>query len=386
MTCRCDASQRNDDASIDCRAQRRGQEGAGGDRREAIRMQALAFGFDVAGFTGPEPDPRDARNLARYLAEGRHGTMAWMARNADRRADPLVLWPQVRSIICLGVNYGPAEDPLSVHEEAERGAISVYARGRDYHDVLKKRLKAFARWLADTHACAVKVFVDTAAVMEKPLAMRAGLGWIGKHTNLVSRQFGSWLFLGEVFTTLDLPPDREEPDHCGSCDACLRACPTGALDQPYRIDPRRCISYLTIEHEGDIEPELAAAFGNRIYGCDDCLAACPWNKYANSTRHADLRPRAALVAPKLAHLATLDEEGFRTRFSGTAIKRSGHARMLRNVRTAMMNAVPTLPARPTPSGTPRTRPTPVPQEGGLNRGYEIKPEMVTGAGRTPRMS
>jgi epoxyqueuosine reductase len=306
--------------------------------REAIRSRALECGFDVVGFASAEANPEDAHNLRRYLAEGRHGDMAWMARTAERRADPKALWPEARSIICLGVNYGPAEDPRRVHGEAERGAISVYARGRDYHEVLKKRLKRFAGWLAQTHGCAVKVFVDTAAVMEKPLAMRAGLGWIGKHTNLVSRRFGSWLFLGEVFTTLELPADPPEVDHCGTCDACLRACPTGALPEPYRIEPRRCISYLTIEHEGAIAPEIARAFDNRIYGCDDCLAACPWNKFAVPTPHTALQARADLLAPKLAELTDLDEASFRTRFSGTAVKRSGRDRMVRNVRIAVDNA------------------------------------------------
>jgi epoxyqueuosine reductase len=310
---------------------------------EAIRETARAFGFDDVGFARAAADPEDGRHLARYLAEGRHGDMQWMARTIERRADPRVLWPEARSIVCVGVNYGPADDPCAVHGEPDRGAISVYARGRDYHDVLKKRLKAFGRWLAETHHCAVKVFVDTAPVMEKPLAMRAGIGWIGKHTNLVSRRFGSWLFLGEVFTTLDLTPDAPEPDHCGSCDACLRACPTGALPEPYRIEPRRCISYLTIEHAGDIPPELAALFGNRIYGCDDCLAACPWNKFARPSPHPELSPRSDLAAPHLTELASLDEPGFRHRFAGTAIKRSGHARVGRNVRVALANSAPRTP-------------------------------------------
>jgi epoxyqueuosine reductase len=306
--------------------------------KEAIRTRALEFGFDAAGFARAEADPQDARNLDQYLAEGRHGDMRWMARTAERRADPKALWPEARSVICLGVNYGPPKDPRSVPGQPDRAEISVYARGCDYHDVLKKRLKAFAGWLAEAHACEVKIFVDTAPVMEKPLAMRAGLGWIGKHTNLVSRRFGSWLFLGEVFTTLELPADMPELDHCGSCDACLRACPTGALPDPYRIEPRRCISYLTIEHEGDIAPELASSFGNRIYGCDDCLAACPWNKFASPTPHVELHARPDLAAPRLAALAELEEAAFRARFSGTAIKRSGLGRMLRNVRVAVDNA------------------------------------------------
>lgn len=306
--------------------------------KEAIRTRAHDFGFDVVGFTQAEAGDEDSGHLRQYLSEGRHGDMDWMARNAERRPDPQALWSQARTIICLGVNYGPVGDPRTVHGEPDRGAISVYARGRDYHDVLKKLLKAFARWLAESHDCGVRVFVDTAPVMEKPLAMRAGLGWIGKHTNLVSRLFGSWLFLGEVFTTLELPVDAPEVDHCGSCDACVQACPTGALAEPYRIEPRRCVSYLTIEHKGEISPDLSGALGNRIYGCDDCLAACPWNKFATPTGHIEFHPRADLTAPKLADLATLDEVAFRARFSRTAIKRIGWDRMLRNLRIAMGNA------------------------------------------------
>jgi epoxyqueuosine reductase len=308
------------------------------DIQEVIRARAQGFGFDAVGFTSAEAGPDDSSHLRQYLAEGRHGDMDWMARNVERRSDPKVLWPEARTIVCLGVNYGPSEAALAVREEADRGAISVYARGRDYHDVLKKRLKRFARWLGESYDCGVKVFVDTAPVMEKPLAMRAGLGWIGKHTNLVSRRYGSWLFLGEVFTTLELPADAPEVDHCGSCDACVRACPTGALNEPYRIEPRRCVSYLTIEHKGDIPLALASAFGNRIYGCDDCLAACPWNKFATPTEHSELRPRADLAAPKLAELATLDDVAFRARFSRIAIKRIGHAGLLRNIRIAINNA------------------------------------------------
>jgi epoxyqueuosine reductase len=309
--------------------------------KEVIRARAHEFGFDAVGFTSAEAGPEDSRHLRQYLAEGRHGDMDWMARNVERRSDPKALWPEAKTIVCLGVNYGPAEDPLAVREEADHGAISVYARGRDYHDVLKKRLKRFARWFGASYGCGVKIFVDTAPVMEKPLATRAGLGWIGKHTNLVSRRYGSWLFLGEVFTTLELPADAPETDHCGSCDACVRACPTGALAEPYRLEPRRCVSYLTIEHKGDIPPELASAFGNRVYGCDDCLAACPWNKFATPTEHSDLRPRADLATPKLAELATLDDVAFRARFSHVAIKRIGNARLLRNVRIAINNATST---------------------------------------------
>jgi epoxyqueuosine reductase len=306
--------------------------------KDVIRARAQEYGFDAVGFTSAEAGPDDADHLRQYLAEGRHGDMDWMARNVERRSDPKALWPEAKTIVCLGVNYGPVGNPRAVHGQPDRGAISVYARGRDYHDVLKKRLKRFARWLGGSYDCDVKVFVDTAPVMEKPLAMRAGLGWIGKHTNLVSRRYGSWLFLGEVFTTLELRADAPELDHCGSCDACVRACPTGALDEPYRIEPRRCVSYLTIEHKGDIPPELARAFGNRVYGCDDCLSACPWHKFATPTDHSDLRPRADLAAPRLAELAALDDVTFRTRFGRTAIKRIGNDRMLRNVRIAIENA------------------------------------------------
>jgi epoxyqueuosine reductase len=322
-----------------------------------IRARAHTFGFDAVGIARAQADAGDHRNLAQYIAERRHGDMDWMARDIDRRADPRVLWPEARSIICVGVNYGPAGDPLCVHDEPDRGAISVYARGRDYHDVVKKRLKAFARWVASSYDCEAKVFVDTAAVMEKPLAMRAGLGWIGKHTNLVSRRFGSWLFLGEVFTTLDLVPDPPEVDHCGSCDACVRACPTDALREPYRIDPRRCIGYLTVEHKGAVPPDMAESFGNRIFGCDDCLAACPWNKFAKPTPHVELRPRSDLAAPRLSDLARLDEEQFRRLFAGTAIRRTGHQRMMRNVRIATHNQKSTTgQTRPDQPRSARTKP------------------------------
>lgn len=305
--------------------------------KEEIRAQALSLGFDVCGFAGARADARDGANLRQYLEEGRHGEMEWMARTAERRVAPQALWPEARTVICLGVNYGPEEDPLAGHAHPEQGTISVYARGRDYHKVLKSRLKALARWLVAAFGGDAKVFVDTAPVMEKPLAQRAGIGWIGKHTNLVSRRFGSWLFLGEVFTTLEIAPDAAEADHCGSCDACLRACPTDALAEPYRIEPRLCLSYLTIEHAGDIEPSLAAAMGNRIYGCDDCLAACPWTKFASPTPHEDLRPRPERRDPDLESLAALDDEGFARMFTGSAIKRSGRKRMARNVAIAMAN-------------------------------------------------
>ncbi len=306
--------------------------------KEAISAFARNCGFDVVRFASTEADPRDARNLRQFLREGRHAEMHWMADTAERRADPRELWPGARTVVCLGMNYGPAADALAVHDEPDRGSISVYARGRDYHDVLKKQLKVLGRWLVQTYPCDVKVFVDTAPVMEKPLAMRAGIGWIGRHTNLVSRRFGSWLFLGEVFTTLALPPDAPEVDHCGSCDACRRACPTDALAEPYRIDPRRCISYLTIEHPGAIKPELAARFGNKIYGCDDCLAACPWNKFGAPTLNKDLSPWADLVAPRLSSLQAIDDPEFRRRFASTAIRRIGNERFQRNVEIALANA------------------------------------------------
>ncbi len=307
------------------------------DIKDAIRAKAHELGFDAAGFASAEADPEDARNLAAYLEDGRHGEMTWMEANAERRCDPRTLWPEARTVVALGLNYGPAGDPLAPLAETERGVISVYAQGRDYHNVVKKRLKALGRWMTDTFPCGVKVFVDTAPVMEKPIAMRAGLGWVGKHTNLVSRPFGSWLFLGELFTTLDLPADAPETDHCGSCDRCLRACPTGALPEAYRIDPRRCISYLTIEHKGAIDEELRAAMGNRIYGCDDCLAVCPWNKYARPTPHAELAARADMGAMPLARLADMDEEGFRAFAAGTPVKRTGRDRIVRNTLIAIGN-------------------------------------------------
>ncbi len=263
--------------------------------------------------------------------------MSWMEANADRRADPRTLWPEARTVIAVGFNYGPAQDPMAPLQNAEQGVISVYAQGRDYHKVIKKRLKALGRWMTCTFDCDVKVFVDTAPVMEKPIAMRAGLGWTGKHTNLVSRRFGSWLFLGEVFTTLELPADAPETDHCGTCDRCLRACPTGALPAPYRIDPRRCISYLTIEHKGAVDEDLRSAMGNRIYGCDDCLAVCPWNKYAQPTPHAELSARADIGGVPLQKLAGLDAEAFGELTAGTPVKRTGRDRFVRNVMIAIGN-------------------------------------------------
>ena len=264
--------------------------------------------------------------------------MDWMAETAARRGDPRALWPEVRSVVMLAVNYGPDGDPLATVARPEAGNISVYARHRDYHDVIKGRLKTLAGWIVARAGGDVKVFVDTAPVMEKPLAMAAGLGWQGKHTNLVSRDFGSWLYLGSIFTTLELEPDAPAVDHCGSCRACLDACPTNAFPAPYRLDARRCVSYLTIEHKGHIAPEFRVAMGNRVYGCDDCLAACPWNKYAQAAREMKLRARADLVAPRLADLARLDDAGFRALFAGGPVKRLGHARFLRNVLIAVGNS------------------------------------------------
>jgi epoxyqueuosine reductase len=264
--------------------------------------------------------------------------MDWMARHADRRAAPQALWPEVRTVVMLGINYGPAGDPLAILKEPARGGISVYAQGDDYHDVIKPRLKHLGRWLIERAGGDIKVFVDTAPVMEKPLAQAAGLGWQGKHTNLVSRQHGSWLFLGALFTTLELPPDTADEDHCGSCRACLDVCPTDAFPAPYRLDARRCISYLTIEHTGPIPHELRPLLGNRIYGCDDCLAVCPWNKFAQAGREAKLAARSALRAPQLAELARLDDVAFRALFTKSAVKRIGRVRFVRNVLIAIGNS------------------------------------------------
>ena len=309
---------------------------AGSAKRE-IRDKALALGFDAVGFAAPAQSATAQANLGEYLARGYHGDMGWLAANTDRRADPAVLWPEARSVVALGLSYAPGEDPLGLLAHRDRGSISVYARGRDYHDVLKTRMKALGRWMAEAHDCQVKVFVDTAPVMEKPLAERAGAGWQGKHSNLVSRQFGSWLFLGEVFTSLALAPDSPESDHCGSCTRCLDICPTDAFPAPYRLDARRCISYLTIEYKGHIDRRFRAAMGNRIYGCDDCLAVCPWNKFAVPHRTKALLPRAELSAPRLADLAALDDSAFRKVFAGSPIKRTGRDRFLRNVLIAIGN-------------------------------------------------
>ncbi|HKL78490.1 MAG TPA: tRNA epoxyqueuosine(34) reductase QueG, partial [Gammaproteobacteria bacterium] len=305
--------------------------------KDAIRAQALALGFDAVGFARAELSDAARTGLRDFLARGYHGDMGWLARNTDRREDPQTLWPEAATVIVLGMNYGPDHDPLADLERPETGNVSVYARGRDYHDVVKKRLKQLGRWLIDHHGGAIKVFVDTAPVMEKPLGQSAGVGWQGKHTNLVSRAYGSWLFLGEVFTTLDLAPDTAEDDFCGSCHRCLDACPTDAFPAPYRLDATRCISYLTIEHPGHIPEEFRAAMGNRIYGCDDCLAVCPWNKFASQARNEWLQARESLQQPDLAELARLDDAAFRERFSGSPIKRMGRDRFVRNVLIAIGN-------------------------------------------------
>jgi epoxyqueuosine reductase len=306
--------------------------------KSALVAQAEALGFDAVAVTKPVVSPQARDALQRFLGDGFHGDMAWMAAQPERRGYPTVMWPEVRSVVMLGVNYGPDGDPRGALAEKDRGVISVYAQGDDYHDVIKSRLKALARWLTAHAGGDVKVFVDTAAVMEKPLAASAGIGWQGKHTNVVSRHFGSWLFLGALFTTLELPADEREADHCGSCRACLDVCPTAAFPSPYRLDARRCISYLTIEHKGPIPRALRPQIGNRIYGCDDCLAVCPWNKYAQQGRDAKLSARADLRAPALTDLARLDDAAFRRRFAKTAIKRTGRDRFVRNVLIAIGNS------------------------------------------------
>ena len=306
-------------------------------RLEAV---ARAHGFVAFGVAPADAAPETAARLHQWLAEGRHGDMIWMESRAAQRGSPQGLWPEVRSVIALGMSYAPEQSPLALAEEPERGRISVYAQGADYHDVVKKALKAVARWLvAEAPGAEVKVFVDTAPVMEKPLSAAAGLGWQGKHTNMVSREHGSWLFLGAIYTTLDLAPSAPVRDRCGSCTACQEACPTAAFPAPYRLDARRCISYLTIEHNGPIPEEFRRAIGNRIYGCDDCLAVCPWNKFADTAaRHRAFLPRAELVAPSLADLLALDDAGFRQVFAGSPIKRIGRNRMVRNAAIAAGNS------------------------------------------------
>lgn len=305
-----------------------------------IRAKATALGFDAVGFAEARLGPESAARLRQFLAAGHHGEMGWLEERADQRADPKVLWPDVRSVIALGMSYAPENDPLTTVAKADRGNISVYARNRDYHDVIKGKLKHLAQFIVSRAEGEprVKVFVDTAPVMEKPLAQRAGFGWQGKHTNLVSRSHGSWLFLGEVFTTLLLPPDTPHADRCGSCTRCMVACPTAAIPAPYQLEATRCISYLTIEHAGPIPKPFRVAMGNRIYGCDDCLAVCPWNRFAQAGREAKLAARPDLEAPALAELSRLDDAAFSALFAGSPIKRIGRNRFLRNVAIAIGNS------------------------------------------------
>ena len=306
--------------------------------RGAIRDRALALGFDAVGFCEARLGPEARDRLAAFLTAGQHGDMGWLAARSDQRSHPQALWPDARTVIALGLSYAPPDDPLAPLGLADRGTISTYARGRDYHDLVKGKLKHLAAFIASRFSAGVKVFVDTAPVMEKPLGEAAGLGWTGKHTNLVSRAHGSWLFLGEIYTTLEIEPDPPHRDLCGTCARCLAICPTDAFPAPYRLDATRCVSYLTIEHKGEIPHALRPLMGNRIYGCDDCLAVCPWNRFARTTRHAALLPRDDLTAPRLAALAALDDPGFRAMFSGSPIKRIGRDRFVRNVLNAIGNS------------------------------------------------
>lgn len=303
-----------------------------------IRERAREEGFAAAGICAPTAIPRAAARLRAFLDAGRQGEMAWMAAREGWRGDPAALWPAARSVVMLAEVYTPAADPLAGLARRDRGSISVYAQGADYHDVVKRRLKRLARWMVAETGAEVKVFVDTAPVMEKPLAEAAGLGWQGKHTNLLSRELGNWFFLGAVFTTLALPADAPAEERCGSCRACLDICPTGAFPAPFVLDARRCVSYLTIEHAGPVDVALRPGLGNRIYGCDDCLAVCPWNKFAQAGREAAYWARAELRAPRLADLAALDDAGFREVFAGSPIKRIGRNRFVRNVAYAIGNS------------------------------------------------
>ncbi len=310
----------------------------GDDAKVWIRDEAAAFGFDSCGFAATAAAWTAAGRLRTFVETGRHGAMTWLAETLERRRHPNGLWAEARSAIVVGMNYGPDADPMTILAHRTRAAVSVYAQGRDYHGLLKGRLKSLAGRLKWRFGGEVKAFVDTAPLMEKPLAQRAGLGWQGKHTNLVSRDFGSWLFLGSILTTLDLAPDAASADHCGACRACLDICPTGAFPAPYQLDARACLSYLTIEHPGPIPDRFRRALGNRIYGCDDCLAVCPWNKFASVAREAGLHARQALRAPALADLAGLDDSGFRALFTASPIKRIGRNRFLRNVLYAIGNS------------------------------------------------
>ena len=309
--------------------------------KERLQQQALAEGFSKMRICAPDAVPEAAGRLRAFLEAGHHGQMGWMAEREAWRGDPAALWPEARSVIMLAEAYTPESDPMAGLAARDRGVVSVYAQGKDYHDLVKRRLKRLGRWLLDQAGGEIKVFVDTAPVMEKPLAQAAGLGWQGKHTNVLARDLGSWFFLGAIFTTLDLPKDAPEISHCGSCTACLDACPTGAFPAPYQLDARRCISYLTIEHKGPVDEDLRGLMGNRIYGCDDCLAACPWNKFAAAAKDLGYQPKVGL--PELAALAALDDAGFRARFAGSPIKRIGRDRMVRNVLYAIGNSgIPAL--------------------------------------------
>ncbi|WP_151718341.1 tRNA epoxyqueuosine(34) reductase QueG [Gemmobacter serpentinus] len=310
--------------------------------KDRLVARAMEEGFSKVGICAPDAVPKAAARLRAFLEAERHGQMGWMAERESWRGNPAALWPEAMTVIMLAEVYTPDYDPMAVTRQPDRAAISAYAQGKDYHDLVKRRLKRLGRWLLDQvpEGAGIKVFVDTAPVMEKPLAEAAGLGWQGKHTNLLARDLGSWFFLGSIFTTIDLPKDKSDHSHCGSCRACLDACPTGAFPAPYQLDARRCISYLTIEHKGPVEPELRALMGNRVYGCDDCLAACPWNKFAQSAREIGYQPRVG--APELAELAMLDDAGFRARFAGSPIKRIGRDRFIRNVLYAIGNSA--LPA------------------------------------------
>lgn len=308
------------------------------DIGERLRAKALEEGFSAARFTTPDSIPQVADRLTQFLGADHHGQMAWLQDRSDWRADPRILWPDVRSILMVAESYTPLEEPLENLNKPEIGNISVYSRAKDYHDLVKKRLKRVARWLVAETGCTLKVFVDTAPVAEKPLAQAAGLGWQGKHTNLVGRELGNWMFLGAIFLDFDVPPDGAEVDHCGSCRKCLDACPTNAFPAPYQLDARRCISYLTIEHKGSVDLDLRKGLGNRIYGCDDCLAVCPWNKFAQDAIELRYAARDDLAAPKLAELVVLDDATFRAKFSGSPIKRIGRDRFVRNVLYAIGNS------------------------------------------------
>jgi epoxyqueuosine reductase len=303
-----------------------------------IRERALALGFDTVGFTAPSLPDRARETLAEFIAAGQYGDMSWMADKAERRADPKAIWPEVQSVIMVGHSYAPAENPMRRLDRKGLGNISVYALNQDYHDVMKKRLKALAREIAQQHGCGVKVFVDTAPVMEKPLAEQAGLGWVGKHSCVVSREFGSWLFLGEIFTTLPLAPDMPHTQHCGTCTRCLDICPTQAFTSSGKLDATKCIAYLTIEHKGHIPQHFRRAIGNRVYGCDDCIAVCPWNSFAQASREMAYHPRTALETAQLSDLVQLDDATFRRLFSRSPVKRIGRDRFIRNVLIAIGNS------------------------------------------------